>query len=34
MNKVYNDPFAPEFSVSKLKETMAVNQDYVTETWK
>ena len=34
MNEVYNGGFAPEFSVSMLKETIALVKDYVTETRK
>ena len=34
MNEVYNDGFAPEFSVSMLKETFALVRDYVYETSK
>ena len=36
MNEVYNGRFAPEFSVSMLKETIALVWDYVSETreWK
>ena len=33
-NKVYNGGFAPEFSVSMLKETIALIRDYVYETRK
>ena len=29
MNEVYNGGFAPEFSVSVLKETIALVRDYV-----
>ena len=29
MNEVYNGGFAPEFSVSMLKETIALIRDYV-----
>ena len=32
MNEVYNGRFAPEFSVSMLKETIALVRDYVSET--
>ena len=31
MNKVYNGGFSPEFSVSMLKETIALVRDYVSE---
>ena len=31
MNEVYNGGFAPEFSVSMLKETIVLVQDYVSE---
>ena len=31
MNEVYNDGFASEFSVSMLKETIALAWDYVSE---
>ena len=31
MNECYNGRFAPEFSVSVLKETMVLDPDYVTE---
>ena len=31
MNKVYNGGFAPEFSVSMLKEVIALVRDYVSE---
>ena len=31
MNEVYNGGFAPEFSVSMLKETIALIWDYVSE---
>ena len=34
MNEVYNGGFAPEFSVSMLKETIALVRDYVSETRK
>ena len=34
MNKTYNGRFAPEFSVSTLKETIKLVQDYVFETKK
>ena len=34
MKKFYNGRFAPEFSVSMLKETMALVRDYVSETRK
>ena len=36
MNEVYNGRFAPVFSFSMLKETIALVQDYVSETrrWK
>ena len=34
MNEVYNGGFAPEFSVSMLKETIALVRDYVCETAK
>ena len=33
MNEVYNGGFAPEFSVSMLKETIALVRDYVSETF-
>ena len=32
MNEVYNDGFAPEFSVWMLKETIVLVWDYVYET--
>ena len=32
MKKVYNGRFAPEFSVSLLKETITLVRDYVYET--
>ena len=32
MNKVYNGGFAPEFSVSMLKETIVLVQNYASET--
>ena len=32
MNKVYNGRFAPEFSVSMLKETIVLVQNYASET--
>ena len=32
MNEVYNGGFAPEFSVSMLKETIALVREYVCET--
>ena len=32
MNEVYNGGLAPEFSVSMLKETIALVRDYVSET--
>ena len=32
MNKVYNGGFAPELSVSMLKEAIMLVQDYVSET--
>ena len=31
MNEVYNGGFSPEFSVSMLKETIALVRDYVSE---
>ena len=31
MNEVYNGRFAPDFSVSMLKEIVALVQDYVSE---
>ena len=31
MNEVYNGRFAPDFSVSVLKEIVALVQDYVSE---
>ena len=36
LNEVSNDRFVPEFNVSILKETIALVQDYVSETrkWK
>ena len=34
MNEFYNGGFAPEFSVSMLKETIALVRDYVSETRK
>ena len=34
MNKFYNGGFAPEFSVSMLKEIIALVRDYVSETRK
>ena len=34
MNEFYNGRFAPEFSVSMLKETIALVRDYVSETRK
>ena len=34
LNKVYNGGFALEFSVSMLKETIALVLDYVSETRK
>ena len=34
INKLYNGKFAPEFSVSMLKETIALVRDYVSETRK
>ena len=34
MKKVYNGGFAPEFSVSILKETIVLVQDHVSETKK
>ena len=34
MSEVYNGGFAPEFSVSMLKETIALIRDYVYETRK
>ena len=34
MNEVYNGGFAPEFSVSMKKETIALVRDYVSETKK
>ena len=34
MNELYNDGFAPEFSVSMSKETIELAQDYVSETKK
>ena len=34
VNEVYNGGFAPEFSVSKLKETIALVWDYISETRK
>ena len=34
MNEVYNGGFAPGFSVSMLKETLALVRDYVSETRK
>ena len=34
MKEFYNDGFAPEFSVSVLKETIALVRDYVSETRK
>ena len=34
MNEIYNGGFAPEFSVSILKETIALIWDYVCETRK
>ena len=34
MNEFYNGRFTPEFSVSMLKETMALVPDYVSETRK
>ena len=32
MNEVYNGGLAPDFSVSMLKETIALVRDYVSET--
>ena len=34
MNQFYNGGFVPEFSVSMLKETVALVRDYVSETRK
>ena len=34
LNKVYNDGFAAEFSVSMLKETIVLVRNYVSETRK
>ena len=34
MNEIYNGGFAPDFSVSILKETIALVRDYVSETRK
>ena len=34
MNETYDDGFAPEFSVSMLKETIALYRDYLSETRK
>ena len=34
MNKVYNGGFAPHFSVSILKEMIALVRDYLSETRK
>ena len=34
MNEFYNGGFAPEFSVSMLKETIALVGDYMSETRK
>ena len=34
MNKFCNSGFAPEFSVSMIKETIALDRDYVSETRK
>ena len=34
MNEVYNGGFPPEFSVSMLKEVIALVRDYVSETRK
>ena len=34
LNEVYNDGFAPEFSVSMLKETIALVWVYVSENYK
>ena len=34
MNEIYNGGFAPDFSVSMLKETIALVRDYVSETRK
>ena len=34
MNEFYNGGFAPEFNVSMLKETIALVQDYLSETRK
>ena len=34
MKQFYNGGFAPEFSVSVLKKTIALVQDYVSETRK
>ena len=34
MKEFYNGGFAPEFSVSMLKETVALLRDYVSETRK
>ena len=31
MNEVYNGGFAPEFSLSMLKETIAIVRDYANE---
>ena len=33
MNEVYGGGFLPEFSVSMLKEIIALVWDYVLETW-